>query len=201
MKWCSRDDIEKSITWKVHADAWRIFLHGIRPTGDDGYLVESNEYDGLTSLEARRILTEKAEKEGFGVRKVNYKLRDWLFSRQRYWGEPIPLIHISHEDYEKLEVTQGEVFSESKPDTAYRVVLSEDEEWLYIGGYAKSRIYDGINGKIIIEENLPLKLPEVERYEPAGDGQSPLATVPTFVNVRLAENLVGKRETNTMPQW
>jgi leucyl-tRNA synthetase len=62
-------------------------------------------------------------------------------------------------------------------------------------------VYDGINGKIIIEPNLPLTLPQVEKYEPAGDGQSPLATVQTFVNVRLAENLVGKRETNTMPQW
>ncbi len=62
-------------------------------------------------------------------------------------------------------------------------------------------MYDGINGKIIIDSRLPLTLPEVERYEPAGDGQSPLATVPTFVNVKLAENLSGKRETNTMPQW
>jgi leucyl-tRNA synthetase len=62
-------------------------------------------------------------------------------------------------------------------------------------------VYDGINGKIIIDSRLPLTLPEVERYEPAGDGQSPLATVPSFVNVKLAENLSGKRETNTMPQW
>ena len=64
-----------------------------------------------------------------------------------------------------------------------------------------SRIYDGLNSKIIIDSSLPLTLPEVERYEPAGDGQSPLANVPEWVNVKLADNLEGKRETNTMPQW
>ena len=69
---------------------------------DDGILVNSAEYSGITSEEARRVLTEKAEKEGFGKKKVNYKLRDWIFSRQRYWGEPIPLIHIKKEDVESL---------------------------------------------------------------------------------------------------
>ena len=64
-----------------------------------------------------------------------------------------------------------------------------------------SKIYDGIYGKIVCDYRLPLELPQVEAYEPAGDGQSPLAKVPDFVNVKLAENLSGKRETNTMPQW
>lgn len=53
----------------------------------------------------------------------------------------------------------------------------------------------------MIDSALPLTLPNVEKYEPAGDGQSPLATVPDWVNVKLADNLSGKRETNTMPQW
>ncbi len=56
-------------------------------------------------------------------------------------------------------------------------------------------------GKIVCDYRLPLELPQVEAYEPAGDGQSPLAKVPEFVHVKLAENLKGKRETNTMPQW
>ncbi len=64
-----------------------------------------------------------------------------------------------------------------------------------------SEIYEGINGKIIIDSSLPVTLPQVEKYEPAGDGQSPLATVAEWVNVKLADNLTGKRETNTMPQW
>lgn len=72
---------------------------------------------------------------------------------------------------------------------------------LVIGGKIVSPIYDGLASKIIIETNLPLLLPDVERYEPSGDGQSPLANLPEWVNVRLADNLSGKRETNTMPQW
>ncbi len=64
-----------------------------------------------------------------------------------------------------------------------------------------SKIYDGLYGKIICDYKLPLELPEVANYEPAGDGNSPLSLVPDFVNVKLAENLSGKRETNTMPQW
>lgn len=53
----------------------------------------------------------------------------------------------------------------------------------------------------MIDSRLPLTLPEVEKYEPSGDGQSPLANVADWVNIRLANNLIGKRETNTMPQW
>lgn len=60
---------------------------------------------------------------------------------------------------------------------------------LIINGKSVSRVYDGIYTKIICDYNLPLTLPSVERYEPAGDGQSPLATVPDFVNVKLADNL------------
>lgn len=70
-----------------------------------------------------------------------------------------------------------------------------------IGEKEFSKIYDGIYGKIVCDYRLPLELPEVEAYEPAGDGQSPLAKVDSFVNVQLAENLSGRRETNTMPQW
>ena len=78
---------------------------------------------------------------------------------------------------------------------------NEYTESLVIDGKVFSEIYDGINSKIIIEPSLPLTLPEVEKYEPAGDGQSPLANVPEWVSVRIANNLSGKRETNTMPQW
>ena len=72
---------------------------------------------------------------------------------------------------------------------------------LIIGGKVFSKIYDGLYGKMVCDYRLPLELPEVEAYEPAGDGTSPLTKVDSFVNVKLADNLSGKRETNTMPQW
>jgi len=60
---------------------------------EDGYSVNSGEFTGMTTEAAKAAIIEKVERGGFGVRAVNYKLRDWLFSRQRYWGEPIPLVH------------------------------------------------------------------------------------------------------------
>jgi len=60
---------------------------------EDGYSVNSGEFTGMATEEAKKRIIEKIEREGLGERAVNYKLRDWLFSRQRYWGEPIPLVH------------------------------------------------------------------------------------------------------------
>lgn len=167
----------------------------------------------ISSAEARIVFAEKAEAEGFGKKKTNYKLRDWLFSRQRYWGEPIPLIHLTMEDVKQLPHI-SDISQATDMNLAY--ILKRDEvsgecttgtmchgkvRELVVGGKIVSKIYDGIYGKIICDYSLPLELPEVERYEPAGDGQSPLATVPSFVNIQIASNLTGKRETNTMPQW
>ncbi len=156
-------------------------------------LIESTDFTGEQPLNAQKKLKEKAEKEGFGKKKINYKLRDWLFSRQRYWGEPIPVIHIDHEDYAKLP--------RELQSSGASIVSREAKEFLYIDGKEYSQVFDGLYTKIVLDPSLPLTLPEVEKYEPAGDGQSPLATVPEWVNVTLADNLAGKRETNTMPQW
>ncbi len=106
------------------------------------------DLNGVTSSEAKNRLVAWLEETGRGVKKVNYKLRDWLFSRQRYWGEPFPI-----------------VFEDGEP-------------------------------KLVPDEELPVRLPEVSSYAPAGTGESPLATVESWVNT---EN--GVRETNTMPQW
>lgn len=120
----------------------------------DGVLVNSGLLDGLSVPEAKKKITEWLEGEGVGKGTVNYRLRDWLFSRQRYWGEPFPIIH------------------------------AEDGEMILIEG-----------------QDLPLTLPEVERYSLSGTGESPLATIDEWVNVTLPDGRKGRRETNTMPQW
>jgi leucyl-tRNA synthetase len=72
---------------------------------------------------------------------------------------------------------------------------------LVIGWKVFSKIYDSLYGKLVCDYNLPLELPEVEKYEPSWDGTSPLSKVDSFVNIKIADNLNWKRETNTMPQW
>ena len=110
--------------------------------------------DGLTVEEAIKKTIQYIEEKELGTGAVNYKLRDWLFSRQRYWGEPFPIIHTD----------------------------------------------DG--PKTVEEENLPVMLPEVENYKPSDDGKSPLSTIKNWVEVKDSSgNIVGLRETNTMPQW
>ena len=122
---------------------------------EDGIHVNSEWLDGLNKKDAIAKTLEYLEENGLGHKAVNYKLRDWVFSRQRYWGEPIPLIHCP------------------KCGT---VTVPEDE--------------------------LPLRLPEVDKYEPSGTGESPLANVDSWVSCKCP--VCGgdaKRETNTMPQW
>lgn len=185
------------------SDAWK------SEYANDGMVIALGKDSKLSRMEFSKV----SEENGFGRKKVNFKLRDWLFSRQRYWGEPIPLIHLDIEDLKKTpHIT--DISQATDPESAY--ILKRDPHEgenpkgamchgkvrvLVIGGKEVSKIYDGLYTKIVCDYRLPLELPQVEKYEPAGDGQSPLATVDSFVNVKLASNLSGKRETNTMPQW
>ncbi len=122
---------------------------------DDGLLRNSGDFTGLDSVTARKEMCNWLEKNKLGARKVNYKIKDWVFSRQRYWGEPIPLIHC-----EKCGVVP------------------------------------------VPEEELPLVLPDVKSYEPSDNGESPLAAISSWVNVKCPQcGGPAKRETNTMPQW
>ena len=120
----------------------------------DGPAINSDFLNGLFIDDAKEKMALWLENNKKGEKTVQYKLRDWLFSRQRYWGEPIPIIHKN----DKVEVLK--------------------------------------------ENDLPLELPDVEKYEPSGTGESPLATINSWVEVKDKNgNIIGLRETNTMPQW
>ena len=122
---------------------------------DTGIMVNSGFLDGLTVRQAIPAMKEYLEKTGIGHEKVNYKLRDWVFSRQRYWGEPIPMV--------------------SCPKCGW-VPLPEDQ--------------------------LPLRLPNVDNYEPTDDGESPISKMTDWVNTTCpCCGGPAKRETDTMPQW
>lgn len=121
----------------------------------DGPAINSDFLNGLMIADAKKKTIEWLEKQGIGKSKINYKLRDWLFSRQRYWGEPFPLIHVEDGTIKPLE-----------------------------------------------ESELPLMLPEVTSYKPAGTGESPLAAMESWVNTTdKSSGKSARRETNTMPQW
>ncbi len=122
---------------------------------ETGILINSGFLNDLSVVDAKKKVISYLEDNHIGKKQVNYKLRDWVFSRQRYWGEPIPMVYC------------------------------EKCGWVPIP-----------------EEELPLKLPEVEDYEPSENGESPLARHEEWVNT-TCPHCGGKarRETDTMPQW
>ena len=122
----------------------------------DGEMINSEFLNGYTNKkDSIERMLEELEKRGIGEKGVQYKMKDWAFNRQRYWGEPIPIVHCP---------------------TCGDVAVPFDE--------------------------LPLRLPDVEDFQPGEDGQSPLAKIDSFVNCKCPKcGGDAKRETDTMPQW
>ena len=161
---------------------------------DYGYLVNSGEFSGLESKEAIKKITEKLEKLGLGKKAVAYKLRDWIFSRQRYWGEPIPMV------YCESCAKKGITYWQSK---LYRNEIKEKEELNQKETPEEKTENKNLAGWFPLEEkDLPLKLPYVSSYEPTETGESPLSNIESFVKT-TCPNCGGpaRRETDTMPNW
>ncbi|GAC1371626.1 MAG: hypothetical protein NVSMB39_5560 [Candidatus Saccharimonadales bacterium] len=93
--WVKKWEVAERISWPHHAAGWRDYLGGrvLNKEVRDGLLVNSGEFDGLHTSEAKEKIVQKLEREGIGRSSIKFKLRDWIFSRQHYWGEPIPVIH------------------------------------------------------------------------------------------------------------
>jgi leucyl-tRNA synthetase len=128
-------------------------------TEDGVYISSSNtdrglDINGMNKNQGIEATTDWLESKGLGDRSIQYKIRDWLFSRQRYWGEPFPVIHWD----------DGEI--------------SVLDDW-----------------------DLPLKLPDIENYQPGDQGESPLSNADEWLSVVDGKGRKGRRETNTMPQW
>jgi len=164
----------------------------------EGRMINSGFLDGSPSLEARKLAADWLAAHGAGRATVTYKLRDWLFSRQRYWGEPFPIVWVDEADYRRAASAPG---SDLPPEP---VAFSEN-------GRTRCALP-------LPDSALPLELPAVESYLPSGTGESPLANVPDWLEIWFdfktgaavsasrpkpaGESwLRARRETNTMPQW
>ncbi len=153
--WIKKKEIENFINLPEPKIHWDVLQNGEKPFTEYGVAINSGQFNDLETSEFEEQITAWLEKNKFGKKAINYKLRDWIFSRQHYWGEPIPIV---------------------KCEKCGNISLSE--------------------------KDLPLELPNIKNYEPTDTGESPLAKIDQWVNVkcpRCKEN--AKRETDTMPNW
>jgi leucyl-tRNA synthetase len=166
---------------------------------EDGPMVNSGPFDGLSASETKKRITADLAAKGQGKLAVNFKLRDWLFSRQRYWGEPFPLLWVSREDYAKIPA-----------DSEVREFLPKEPVTCQLNGVEVCAVP-------LTSKQLPLTLPTVKSYQPSPTGDSPLSKEPEWTEVwydaasgaTVSQSqpqpgplwLKASRETNTMPQW
>jgi leucyl-tRNA synthetase len=166
----------------------------------DGTAINSGSFDGLSTPEFKEKITAWLEEQGLGKKAINYKLRDWLFSRQRYWGEPFPILHaedgrVSALDESELPLGLPEV-ADYKPTGTGEPPLAKATNWVSVNGWIDEhgccRVYDEIkDADFVIPSGTALTGQEV-----ADNPNKPLPHEASGISLFKA-----RRETNTMPQW
>ncbi len=153
--WLKPDEITRRLTKDHHRFMWDWYRENKTCFAGEGVAIHSGFLDEIPTWKAKDEMISWLEEKEFGERATTYKLRDWVFSRQRYWGEPIPIIHCAK-----------------------------------CGAVA------------VPDDQLPVMLPEVEAYEPTDSGESPLASIREWVEVKCPScDGDAERETDTMPNW
>ncbi|HSW66061.1 MAG TPA: leucine--tRNA ligase [Bacillota bacterium] len=282
VEWIPQKAAEIAITEELHATCYRLLVKGECYHGE-GVMMNSGPYDGMKSSDVREKIVADLEEKGVGKERINYKIRDWLISRQRYWGAPIPIVHcaqcavkdagfklsinfynqetwtgiasgtktvesraLNPDEPERLfgNVQSGDTIKAVNKENGQEMLLQiqavrkyqtlqqlyDDEEWsakvsrtgqraesygTFEQGYAAlaDNYLETIQKQGIVawhikvvrtpvavpEDQLPVVLPDMESYEPSGDGRSPLARVTDWVNTACPQcGGPAQRETDTM---
>ena len=151
VEWLTEDEIKNTTVSESIAAVIDLAFNGTIYAGE-GVMINSGAYDNLSTSDAREKIVADLAQKGVGQERVNYKMRDWLISRQRYWGAPIPIIHCPEH-----------------------------------------------GAQAVPEDQLPVQLPDMASFEPSGEGRSPLARDPEFLNTTCPEcGQPATRETDTM---
>ncbi len=154
LEWVTKEVIENEIKDELHKKTFACVTNR-GPMIEDGIHINSDMINGMNKEDAINKMIDYIEKNNIGNKKVNYRLQDWVFSRQRFWGEPIPIINCEHCGFVPVP-----------------------------------------------ESDLPVVLPDIVNFEPNEDGESPLANIEEWVNVKCPKcGKNAKRETDTMPNW
>ncbi|MCC3589216.1 leucine--tRNA ligase [Microcoleus sp. PH2017_28_MFU_U_A] len=176
--------------------ACKFHIPSIKVIDEKDRLINSNGFSGLSIEEGALKISEKVNSEK--VKK--FKIRDWVFSRQRFWGEPFPIVWIS--DIEAYNMALKSPMKEWLPKSKVSYIDKDDKEWFAL--------------PVMPQYLDSVQLPEVESYEQKGTGEGPLSRIPEWVNTAInvetgeVSNYLNidnktvfyaKRETNTMPQW
>lgn len=155
IEWVSQDEVLALVNWPHHVEGFRQYLDGKSIFTGEGRLINSGKYNDLSSSEAREQIVADLTEQGKATEKVNYKMRDWSVSRQRYWGAPIPIIHC-----------------------------------------------DKCGNVLVPDEQLPVVLPELDDFQPSGDGRSALGRATEWLNVECPEcGGPAERETDTLDTY